>query len=160
MKLHKVKRPAGVFVFEVELIGVDEFGTWLGARRGAGWEAPHARGVLDVDVALLVGPVNPWVGWWVDDLADRRVEIDICLSAQRVTGGWSYVDLELDPVRHQDGSIEIEDRDEFADACHGGWISLAEREIAEVAAEQMHQALSEYQAPFGEEGWDRLERLR
>jgi len=113
-----------------------------------------------VDCLLLLRPDRYWVAVWVDDPEDRRLEIDVCLPPQQESDGWSYIDLELDPVRHESGEIEIEDRDEFDDACRNGWISADDARIASDTAAAMELALIERTEPFGEEGWRRLNSLR
>jgi Protein of unknown function (DUF402) len=161
VKLHKIKRPAGDFCFTVELVGEDRFGTWLCGRTGAPWTAPHDTGTLPFDALALVNPQQHWVGWWVDDPDDRRLEIDVCLPPERVADGWRFVDLELDPVRHErGGDIEIEDWDELADARRDGWMTPADAAIAEQTATAMEAALRERRAPFDDEGWRRLAALQ
>jgi len=152
VKLHKIKRPAGDFCFDVELVEEDSFGTWLAAMTGSPWNAPHDSGTLPFDVLVLLSSEHHWVAWWVDDPTDRRLEIDVCLVPQRVTDGWRFVDLELDPVRHEDGDIEIEDWDEFTDAIRHGWISVEEATIAEQTAIDMQASLHERVTPFDDEG--------
>ena len=158
--MHKIKRPGGVYSLDVEPVDEDEFGMWLHAPRGSAWQSPSDTGTLPFDVLLLLSAVRFWVAWWVDDPADRRLEIDVCLCPVRVNDGWSYVDLELDPVRHENGIIEIEDRDEFDAACLQGWIAGADAEIAQTTAADLEDALGQRRAPFGKDGWQRLESLR
>lgn len=160
VKLHKIKRPAGDFCFEVELVEDDTLGSWLYGQCGSAWTAPHDSGTLPFDVLVLLSPERHWVAWWVDDPGDPRLEIDVCLPPERVDDGWRYVDLELDPVRHERGAIEIEDWDEFTGAIHAGWIDPAEAAIAEQTALLLDGALRERSAPLGNEGWQRLDRLR
>jgi len=159
LQLHKVKRPGGVFSFDVEEVAADEHGTWLFAPRGSSWVAPHDRGVVPVHALALNGAARHWVVWWVDDPADRRVEVDICLPPSRTADGWMFVDLELDPVRHASGVVTGEDRDEFEVACHTGWIAPADARAAERVAETMAAALTSREPPFGDEGWVRLDGL-
>ena len=160
LKVHKIKRPGGVGWFDVEPVGEDEFGIWLHAARGSAWQAPHDVGTLSLDVLLLISPARYWVAWWVDDPADRRLEIDVCLQPDRVVDGWSFVDLELDVVRHEGGAIEIHDRDEFAIACRNGWIDASQADIAEATAIRLESALRERREPLGDNGWAILEGLR
>src|SRR6185436_1570614 len=122
MRLRKLKRPAGAHVFDVRPVTDDEFGVWLYVPRGAKWEAPHDTGTCPFEALVLLNPRHAWVAWWVDDPANRRVEIDVCLRPDREDDQWSYVDLELDVIRHEDGSVEIVDQDEFNTACQDGWI--------------------------------------
>jgi hypothetical protein len=160
MKLEKIKRPGGSFYFSVEPLVEDEFGTWLHAPAADTWEAPHGVGTLPMDVLILLSADRHWAVWWVDDPTDRRIEIDICLPPERVRDGWRYIDLELDPVRHADGTVEIQDHDEFEAACRNGWITAADAEIALGAAPAMEAALRRREEPLGEEGWRRLDIVR
>jgi hypothetical protein len=156
VRLAKIKRPGGAYVFSVEALVDDKWGAWLAAPRGTAWSAPHDAGTLPFDVMILIGDGEHWVAWWVDDPADRRIEIDVCLPAERTPMGWSYVDLELDPVRHGSGLVEVQDRDEFAVACREAWIDPAIAPIAEATARSLEHALTVRQEPFGEVGWQRL----
>lgn len=156
MKLTKIKRPAGPGHFVVEALLENEFGVWVYAPTGSDWVAPHDTGKLPFDALALIHPDRFWVTWWVDDPLDRRLEIDVCLPPQRDPDGWSYIDLELDPVRHEDGRVEILDRDEFDAACRSGWIDAADAERALAAATFMEVALRNRQEPWGDEGWRRL----
>jgi len=160
LKLHKIKRPGGIFSYDVRLLVEDEFGTWLHAPLGSPWKAPADQGTLPFDVLLLLSPERCWVAWWVDDPADRRLEIDVCLAPNREGDVWSFVDLELDPIRHQDGAVEIEDGDEFVMACDNGWISEQESITAETTAEALAMRLRQRDEPFGNEGWRRLDALK
>ncbi len=160
MKLYKIKRPGGVFSFDVEAIAEDPAGVWLHLPLGSPCEAPHDAGALPFDVLVLLNPDRCWVAWWVGDPADRRLEIDVCLPPERVEDGWSFVDLELDPIRHEGGIIEIEDRDEFETACRDGWIAAPDAEMAQATAIALEAALHTREEPLGESGWLKLEALR
>jgi Protein of unknown function (DUF402) len=113
--------------------------------------------VLPFDVLVLLAPGRPWVTWWVDDPADGRGRDRRVPAAPRTDRGWSYVDLELDPVRHEDGRVEIEDEDELAEAREQGWMSADDAELALQVAEQTAQALRDHVEPWGDEGWRRLD---
>jgi predicted RNA-binding protein associated with RNAse of E/G family len=82
------------------------------------------------------------------------------LPPQREDDGWSYVDLELDPIRHESGLIEIQDRDEFEDACQKGWITAEDAKVANATAEAMEVWLSRQDEPLAQEGWKRLSALK
>src|SRR5207302_8747100 len=97
-RLDKIKRPAGVFAFDMRVAITDEVGTWLYYPIGSTWRAPHDTGTMPFDALLLVTAGEPFVSWWVDDPDDPRVEIDICIPPTETDAGWSFVDLELDPV--------------------------------------------------------------
>jgi hypothetical protein len=160
VRLDKVKRPAGVFSYSLQTLGEDPHGSWLYGGRGSPWSAPHDWGMLPFDVALLVPRDGWWVAWWVAYPEDRQVEIDICLPASRTEAGWSYVDLELDVYRHDDGSIEVKDADEFEEACRNGWISPGDATAARATAASVAAALREARAPLDDTGWERLTAAR
>ena len=160
MRLHKVKRPAGVLSFEMIDLGQDEHGHWLHGPSGAAWEAPNEVGVLPFDVVVLLHPERWAVAWWIDDPADRRLGIDVCLPPRRTGDVWSFVDLELDPVRHEGAGIEIEDDHEFEIACRNGWISEQDAATAISVAATFERNLREAREPWGQEGWRRLEAAR
>ncbi|GIG87928.1 hypothetical protein Pen02_28640 [Plantactinospora endophytica] len=110
-----------------------------------------------MSVVVLLAPGRPWVAWWVDDPADRRLEIDVCLPPEATEAGWRYVDLELDPVLHmRDSRVEIEDWDEYEQACRDGWMSPDEAKIAQVTAEDRAGALRRRDEPWQERGWQML----
>ena len=160
LKLLKVKRPGGVFSFEVQPLARDGFGEWLYAPTGSNWEAPSDAGTLSFDIVVLVRPREWAVSWWIDEPADRSVAVDICLPPERTAEGWSFVDLELDPVRHASGVVEIQDNDEFEEACRNGWIAAEDAEMAVVTATVMAEALRDHVEPWEDVGWQRLDAAK
>ncbi|MEU4241807.1 methyltransferase domain-containing protein [Actinoplanes sp. NPDC026619] len=152
-----MKRPSGVFTFDLRLLAEDRDGTWLWGPVGSPWHAPHDSGSLPVPVVIWLAAGRPWAAWWVGDPADRRLEIDICLPPEPVEGGWRYVDLELDPVLHvDDGRVEIEDWDEWEESRRDGWMSAADAELARVTAERCAEVLRRRDEPWLERGWQLL----
>lgn len=157
MRLTKIKRPGGAFWFDLEQVLQDRDGTWLRGPAGSPWGAPHDSGTLAVPVVVLLTVGRPWVAWWVGDPADRRLEIDVCLPPERTEAGWRYVDLELDPVRHErDSRVEIEDWDEYGQACRDGWMSADDATLARATAEDRAAALRRRDEPWQERGWQLL----
>lgn len=160
VRLEKVKRPGGVSRFDVRLLAEDGDGTWLWAPAGSSWAMAHDSGTLPVAVVALLARGRPWVAWWVDDPLDRRVEIDVCLPPERTDTGWRYVDLELDPVRHElDQRVEIEDWDEFEESVREGWMTADDATLARSTAEELAEALRRHDAPWHDQGWRRLASL-
>lgn len=154
VRLHKVKRPGGVYWYDLQRVRQDDDGTWLRGLVGSPWGAPHDSGGLSVPVVLLLAVGRPWVAWWVDDPADRRLEIDVCLPPVSTEAGWRYVDLELDPVLHVwDSRVEIEDWDEYEQACRNGWMSSDDAELARSTAQDRAEALRRRDEPWQERGW-------
>jgi predicted RNA-binding protein associated with RNAse of E/G family len=114
---------------------------------------------LTVPVVLLLATGRPWVAWWVGDPADRRLEIDVCLPPELTDEGWRYVDLELDPVLHeQDSRIEIEDWDEYEEARRDGWMSADDAELAQSTSEELAELLRSRSEPWQARGWQLLDQ--
>jgi hypothetical protein len=159
--LHKIKRPGGVHRYDTLLSGTDEFGTWLFAPQGAAWQAPHDSGRLPFDVLVLLAPARPYVAWWCNDPHGRRLEIDVCLPPEPVTDGWSFVDLELDVIRHEDtGRTEVVDHDEFRAARRAGLIDPAAARLALATARDVQARARDRVEPLGSAGWRNLAPLR
>jgi hypothetical protein len=157
VRLCKIKRPGGVFWFDLEHVCQDDDGTWLRGRVGSPWGAPHDSGALSVPVLVLLAPGRPWAAWWVGDPADRRLEIDVCLPPERTEAGWRYIDLELDPVLHvRDSRVEIEDWDEYEQACLNGWMSADDAKLAHATAKDRADALRRRAEPWQTRGWQLL----
>lgn len=154
VRLHKIKRPGGVYRFDLQAVDQDQDGTWLRGPAGSKWHAPHDSGSLSVPVVVLLAAGRPWVTWWVGDPSDRRLEMDVCLPPEPTETGWQYVDLELDPVLHRNGRrVEIEDFDEYEESCRNGWMSADDAKLALVVAEGCAQLLRCRTEPWLERGW-------
>jgi predicted RNA-binding protein associated with RNAse of E/G family len=110
---------------------------------------------------VLLAPGRPWAAWWVGDPADRRLEIDVCRPPEITEAGWRYIDLELDPVLHErDLRVEIEDWDEYEEACRNGWMSADDAELARCTAEDRAEALRRRDEPWQERGWQMLSQQK
>ena len=158
MRVDKIKRPGGLFTFEAISTIEDEWGSWLFTQAGTGVTTPKASGRFEFDAILLIDATNRGVAWFVDDPADRCISIDICLPPFPIEGGWSWVDLELDPKRHASGVIEVEDEDEFAEAIELGAIDDADAAVARAAVAAALTVLAELPEPYATIGWRHLER--
>jgi protein associated with RNAse G/E len=100
-------------------LGVDAFGAWVGAPLGTAWTRPgHSA---DADVASVV--LFPAAGWTATFHAAHptgvRLYCDLASQPrwERVDDVWrvTMVDLDLDVVTLADGTIWIDDEDEFAE---------------------------------------------
>ena len=101
--------------FPTELLGTDEYGTWLGARPPTPYTGPRGPGEWTHNFVLLV----PERGWWMATFNERIVDwpavyVDITTpplwpAPDHVTA----IDLDLDVIRFQDGRVMLDDEDEF-----------------------------------------------
>lgn len=133
-------------------LGKDEYGIWLGAPPGStiqrgdepaiSWEEPFVQ---------LVAPDQWWTMIYNGDHRRTRLYVDIVtppvwLRDDRV----EMIDLDLDVVRYQDGTVEVLDEDEFEDHRHAlgypDW--MIERALGVTA--DVKTALEQSREPFGE----------
>jgi hypothetical protein len=157
VRLEKIKRPGGVFWYDLQQLDQDQDGTWLRGPAGSQWGAPHDCGTLSLPVVVLLAEDRPWVAWCVGDPADQRLEIDVCLPPTPTDAGWRYVDLELDPVLHlPSGRVEIEDWDEYEDALRNGWMNADEANLARATADRCADVLRQGTEPWLQRGWRML----
>lgn len=160
IRLSKVKRPGGVYWWDLLQGPSDAYGTWLLGPAGSPWGAPHDSGGLWIPTVVLIAAGRPWAAWWVPDPTDRRLEIDVCQPAEETETGWRYVDLELDPILHlSDARVEIEDWDEYEESVRDGWMSAEDAELARATAEDRAAALRRRDEPWQERGWHLLAEL-
>jgi uncharacterized protein len=100
--------------FDARRLGEDEHGAWLHvppstvARRGA---EPARR--LEHGFVMCVPPEAWWVIEFYWDHPIHEVYVNIGTPPRRTGGRVRQVDLDLDVVRHLDGSVELLDEDEF-----------------------------------------------
>ncbi len=149
--------------FEMERLGRDDHGTWLGARPPVTVTA-GPRAPFDMPQAFVT--VVPDDRWWIASFyAPENAEIDIYvdiatpavwLSETHVTS----VDLDLDVVRWRiDGRIEIADEDELEEhtALYGYPNDIVQR--ARETAAEIVDGISARSEPFGDVGWAWLDEL-
>lgn len=113
---------------------------------------------MPVNALLLVCPGRPWVGWWVADPRDRRVEFDVCLPpGEPALRRWSFIDLELDVVLHLDtGASEVLDWPEFYDAVDCGVMDPCEASSAIRTVAELRSLLEGPRPTWLQRGWDVL----
>lgn len=127
-------------------LGADEHGHWLGAGPGTVLSRPGVRAVIDRHFVGLF----PYDGWYTptfyeptDPVRDPELYVDISTVPEwrRTADGLvvTMADLDLDVIRHWDGTVVIDDADEFADhqvayAYPAGVVGAAEAACAAVAA--------------------------
>jgi hypothetical protein len=138
--------------FELEPLGDDEHGWWLGGRTGMtlrrGLEQPV---VQPHDFVTLV----PHRDWWVASFngpgeTHTDVYVDVTTAPVRSAHGVEAVDLDLDVIRLRDGTVEVWDEDEFAEhqVRYGYPAEVIER--AQASCDDLVARLTAGQEPFVE----------
>jgi len=134
--------------YEAEVLGEDEYGTWLGVRPGTVLFKGDEPKTMNGGFVQSIAPGR----WWtmVRNTRHRTSHyVDIITPAT-----WYgpdhviMVDLDLDVVRLVDGSVQIEDEDEFNEhrvslRYPDFWVDKARTTAAEI-----HIALDRLDEPF------------
>jgi len=139
------------------LLGEDEHGVWLGGRAGVTYSKPGESFDTTGASTVLVPRERPWVATFYGGadfghVHDCRVYVDMTTHAVWSQDGAvvTMVDLDLDVIQHNDGSVHVDDEDEFGIhqvelAYPPEIIAMAERSRDEV----LH-AIRHGSAPFDE----------
>ena len=164
--IRKVKRPEGMMRWPAHVVGKDDHGLWLFSPKGTICRGQSESGTAEVEVGqgnrkagVPLIHLMPDSGWWTAcwrRVPKARISVDVCTPPRLIDGEWTYIDLELDPWAY-DGRVEIDDEDEFDDACGAGLISPAEALEARKAATEVVDAMQIHSEPFGNLGWSRLD---
>lgn len=104
------------YLFETELLGRDEHGTWLGLEAPTPYTKPKGPGVWKHSFVILVPPDDWWMASFYDERHPKGIElyIDVITPAMWTDESlFEAVDLDLDVVRRFDGRVHLKDEDEF-----------------------------------------------
>jgi len=108
------------WAFDAQRLGEDEHGVWLGCPAGHQMTKPGTEVVLPYSSTLVIPHAQPWTAAFNADIdADLRaaceVYIDIATPAEWSVDGRQVtcVDLDLDVVRRWEGTVFVDDEDEF-----------------------------------------------
>ena len=124
--------------FSATYLGRDEHGHWAGCPVGTRLERPGHSFASAFAWVLLVPEALPWSASFYDSpLGDVSVYVDMTTPPVWVGAQVSMVDLDLDVVLRRDGSLFVDDQEEFDEhrvsLCYPeGIVALAQRSADEV----------------------------
>lgn len=139
-------------------LGEDAHGVWLGGASGTVFSRPGNTYLTTGPLVVLVPDDRPWVATFYGGghRHDSRIYVDMTTPAVWSADGGdvTMVDLDLDVVRRLDGSVYVDDEDEFAahqvELCYPPEVvRLAQRSRDEALA-----AVRDQQAPFAPAVWE------
>lgn len=139
--------------YDLDVLGSDAHGLWLGARRGTTLSKPGTTVKAHDDFVVLI-PADD--AWWVATFnktaggASRTSEVYVDITTPTtVNQGEAFtLDLDLDVVKRTNGVVEIDDEDEFV--AHQDEMSYPAKLIsaARDAADTVKSMLQDGAAPF------------
>lgn len=147
--------------FSTWRLGEDVHGVWLGMPAGTPFAGPRDGSFLTANVLLV-----PRTGWWTAKFrpasADIPLYVDVCVPPRWTRDRLIAIDLDLDILRTSDGTVLVDDEDEFEqhriELAYPEWLTRG----AQQAAAELMVAVREGREPFGRtsELWlDRLDSL-
>lgn len=143
----------GHWEFPCTFLGSDEHGTWVGGATGALLARPDHAFTSKHDWVMLFPDGRPWVASFYDSPA-QPVATYVDMTTEPIWDGRtvSMVDLDLDVVQKRDGTLFLDDEDEF-DAHR---VALAYPDevvrLARRTADELMAAVGSRQEPFGDAG--------
>lgn len=153
------------WAFDMERMGEDEHGVWLWApagtvlRRGTDREIRTKAGFIKV-----ITPGLWWSAVWNDGAgwSDGTIDVYVDIATPGLWDGNTVrmVDLDLDVIRRRDGSVEIDDEDEFDE--HRTLFGYPDHVVdkARTVAARLAVAAERREDPFGTVGERWLEVAR
>lgn len=147
------------------LLGIDEHGVWVGFPAGTHFERPGAAFDMDCDSVSLF-PDAGFTPAFNGQSGSGRVRLYVDATTRpewsRTPDGWrvTMIDLDLDVVQRVDGSLFVDDEDEFAE--HQRRFGYPEEVIAqaETNTRAVFEAIRDGRPPFDDTGWKWLEDFR
>ena len=126
--------------YDAVFLGTDQHGEWLGFPRGTYYARPGMEFTGEfAGVVLVPAGGAAHLAAFNDDVAKAQTYVDMTTPPEWDGSVLRAVDLDLDVVRLQDGTIYLDDEDEFAEhqVAYGyppEVVAMAERAAAEVLA--------------------------
>ncbi len=146
--------------FPVTALGVDDLGVWCGAPTGTRLQRPGAAFTSEFAWVMLFPHDRPWAASYYDS-ADQPISVYVDVST---VPAWhdnvvTMVDLDLDVILGRDGSLFLDDEDEFVE--HRVTLDYPDELVvlARDSAARLMDAAFGGQEPFGGAGAQWLARL-
>jgi hypothetical protein len=147
--------------FPVTVLGTDQHGVWAGAGIGTGLWRPAASFVSQFDWVTLFPHEAAWAASFYDS-EDQPISVYVDMTTPAVWDGRTVtmVDLDLDVVLDADGSLSVDDEDEFAE--HQVELGYPAEVVAMArrSADEVFTAIFEGDEPFDAVGQRWLEGWR
>ena len=130
-------------------LGADEHGDWFGCPAGTHYHRPEAEFTADFAGVVLV-PVGEaaYLPAFNDERAKSAVYVDVATPATWDGAILRSIDLDLDVIRRQDGTVVLDDEDEFAEHQVSYGYPAEAIELAERTAAEVLTAVRQHIAPF------------
>ena len=139
--------------FDLDMLGEDEHGLWLGGRRGCALQRGHEAPIFEQHgFVFLVPATGQWLASFssASGATDVDVYVDVTDTPQRLADGVRAIDLDLDIVRWRDGRVIVDDEDEFLEHQRVFGYPPDVIAAAEATAAQLFDDVRARTEPFGD----------
>lgn len=138
--------------FQGVYLGADAFGDWLGFPTGTFYRRPGMEFRAGFDCVTLV-PAAPHLATFYgsgSQLPVPNVAVYVDITTPAVWDGSTLraVDLDLDVIRRQDGSVYVDDEDEFAEHQVAFGYPPDVVALAESSCREVRAAVEAREAPY------------
>jgi protein associated with RNAse G/E len=142
------------WTFDARWLGSDEHGHWLGQHRGDELSRPGADFVMPSNAVLLC-PRDAWflATFYAEappGANNPEVYVDVASVTSWSAASATAVDLDLDVVRRWDGSVFVDDEDEFLEHQRTMGYPPDVISAAEASCAQLVPAVTNHLPPFDE----------
>jgi hypothetical protein len=146
--------------FDGHYLGRDDCGQWFGVPAGTHLQRPGAAYDSGADAAAVAPDGLGYIATFYAPGSRVHTYVDITTPPEVEPGRIAAVDLDLDVVRLADGTVYIDDEDEFAE--HQQTLHYPPQLITDAlrSCDLVYQALSSGQAPYDGRSEEWLRRVR
>lgn len=135
--------------FTTGLLGEDDHGVWLAMPRGTVARRGHDHEHVEDRNSVLLIPHDQWWTAHFNDSGDIAVYCDITTVPTWRDDEVTMIDLDLDVVRRTEGSVYIDDEDEFAEHQVRYGYAAHVTESARRTADDLRNSVEREAGPFG-----------
>jgi hypothetical protein len=100
---------------DARYLGSDDFGDWLGSPAGMPMRRPGWTTATDAECALFVPAVGDYVASFNGPDVPTAIYVDVTDRPRWDADTLRAVDLDLDVIKKWDGTLLVDDEDEFAE---------------------------------------------
>ena len=151
--------------FDTTLLGEDRIGVWLAVPAGTPMSRPGLDVVTDYPAVVVVPNGEPWVAMLMsragtaDDPNPPVVYVDVTTVPSYDGATVRAVDLDLDVLRLLDGTVVVDDEDEFEEHRVSYGYPKDVIELAMASCAGLVEDLSARSGAFGSAGADWLQQV-
>jgi hypothetical protein len=100
---------------DLRFLGADEFGVWLGSPAGMPMRRPGMETVTEAECAFCIPHDGDFVASFNGPRVRTAIYVDITDTPRWDDRTVRAVDLDLDVIQRWDGTVLVDDEDEFAE---------------------------------------------